>query len=108
MGGRATEINYLTITADGNVLVHPTGSFSSPSVDTTTLNINQTNINVVYQSKAAMSNYITSRILTNYVTITGNQAITGKTLTGGLNIKSQTVSGTTDLNDDILFELSKS
>jgi hypothetical protein len=30
--------------------------------------------------------------------------LTGKkTLTGGINTKSQTVSGTTDLNDDILF-----
>ena len=97
VGGRATEINYLTITGDGNVLVHPTGSFSSPSINTTSLNINGTNISVLYQSKADMANYITSGTLTNYVNITSNQTITGKkTLTGGINTKSQTVSGTTD------------
>ena len=50
-----------------------------------------------------MSNYITSGTLTNYVNITGNQTITGKkTLTGGINTKSQTVSGATELNDDML------
>ena len=31
-GGFATEINYLAITADGNVIIHPIGSFSSPSI----------------------------------------------------------------------------
>ena len=30
-----------------------------------------------------------------------------KTFTGGINTKSQTVSGTTDLNDDILFGVVK-
>ena len=37
-GGFAPEINYLTMTADGKVIVHPTGSFSSPSIITTSLN----------------------------------------------------------------------
>ena len=56
-----------------------------------------------------MTNYITSGTLTNnYVNITSSQTITGKkTLTGGINTKSQTVSGTTDLNDDILFGVVK-
>ena len=58
--------------------------------------------------KQNMTNYITSGTLTNYVNITGNQTITGKkTLTGGINTKSQTVSGTTDLNDDIIFGVVK-
>ena len=95
----------LYITPEGHVaLPQSLGSFSSPSVNTTTLNINGTNISVLYQSRAAMSNYITSGTLTNYANITGNQTLTGKkTFAGGLNTKSQTVSGATDLNDDILF-----
>ena len=53
-----------------------------------------------------MINYITSGTLTNYANVTGNQTLTGKkTFTGGINTKSLTVSGTTDLNDDILLEL---
>ena len=88
IGGRATEVNYLTITGDGNVLVHPTGSLSSPSIHTTSLNINGTNISVLYQSKADMTNYITSGTLTNYVNITSTQTLTGtKTCTGGFNTK---------------------
>ena len=55
-----------------------------------------------------MTNYITSGTLTDYVNITGNQTLTGKkTFTGGINTKSQTVSGATDLNDDILFGVVK-
>ena len=55
-----------------------------------------------------MTNYITSGTLTNYVYITSNQTLTGKkTFTGGINTKSQDVSGTTDLNDDILFGVVK-
>ena len=55
-----------------------------------------------------MTNYITSGTLTNYVNITGNQPITGKkSFAGGINTKSQIVSGTTDLNDDILFGVVK-
>ena len=50
----------LYITPEGHVaLPQSLGSFSSPSVDTTNLNINGTNISVLYQSRAAMSNYIT-------------------------------------------------
>jgi hypothetical protein len=65
-------------------------------------------LSVLYQSKADMTNYITSGTLTNYVNITSNQTLTGKkTFTGGINTKSQTVSGTTDLNDDILFGVVK-
>ena len=77
-GGFATGINYLTITADWKVIVHPTGSLSSPSINTTNLNINGTNINVLYQSKAAMLNYITSGTLTTYVNASGNQTLGGK------------------------------
>jgi hypothetical protein len=97
------------ISPNGHVIVHPTGSISSPSSKyLQSLNINGTNISVLYQSKADMTNYITSGTLTNYVNITGNQTITGKkTLTGGINTKSQTVSGATDLNDDILFGVVK-
>ena len=96
------------ITPNGHVFVHPTGSISSPSINTTSLNINGANISVLYQSKADMTNDITSGTLSNYVNITGNQTITGKkTFAGGLNTKSQTVSGTTDLNDDILFGVVK-
>ena len=55
-----------------------------------------------------MTNYTTSGSLTNYVNITSSQTLTGKkTFAGGLNTKSQTVSGTTDLNDDILFGVVK-
>ena len=58
--------------------------------------------------KAELSNYITSGTLTNYVNRTSNQTLTGKmTFTGGINTKSQIVSGTTDLNDDILFGVVK-
>ena len=97
----------LYITPDGHVaLPQSQGSFSSPSVNTTTLNMNGTNISILYQTKADMTNYITSGTLTNYVNITGNQTITGKkSFAGGINTKSQIVSGTTDLNDDILLEL---
>ena len=84
------------------------GNFYSHIVTTPLLNIDNTNINELYQSKADMTNYITSGTLTNYINITGNQTITGKkTLTGGINTKSQAVSGTTDLNDDILFGVVK-
>ena len=109
MDGTLTQISYLMVSPNGHVIVHPTGSFSSsPSINTTSLNINGTNISILYQSKADMTNYITSGTLTNYIDITGNQTITGKkTLTGGLNTKSQTVSGTTDLNDDILLGVVK-
>ena len=55
-----------------------------------------------------MTKYIMSGTLSNYVNITGNQTLTGKkTFAGGLNTKSQTVSGATDLNDDILFGVVK-
>jgi hypothetical protein len=108
MNGTLTQISYLMISPNGHVIVHPTGSISSPSINTTSLNINGTNISVLYQSKADMANYITSGTLTNYVNITSNQTLTGKkTFTGGINTKSQTVSGTTDLNDDILFGVVK-
>jgi hypothetical protein len=54
------------------------------------------------KAKADMANYITSGTLTNYVNITSNQTLTGKkTFTGGINTKSQTVSGTTVLGNDI-------
>ena len=79
------------------------GSFYSPAINTLSLNINGTNISVLYQSKADMANYITSGTLTNYVNITGNQSIGGQTtFTGGLHTKSQTVAGATVLGNDIL------
>ena len=108
MNGVMTQISYLMITPNGNIIVHPTGSISSPSMNTTNLNINGTNISVLYQSKADMANYITSGTLNNYVNITGNQTLTGKkTFTGGINTKSQTVSGATDLSDDMLLGVVK-
>ena len=93
-----------SIGPDGSVAVMYGGNFYSPIINTPILKIDNTNIDELYQSKADMTNYITSGSLTNYVNITSNQSITGKkTCAGGLNIKSQTVSVTTDLNDDILF-----
>ena len=56
------------------------------------MKIHGTNISVLYQSKADMTNYITSGALSNYVNMTGNQTITGKkTFASGLNTKSQAV-----------------
>ena len=59
MGGTLTQISYLMVSPNGHVIVHPTGSISSPSINTTSLNINGTNISILYQSKADMANYIT-------------------------------------------------
>jgi hypothetical protein len=78
-------------------------TFSAPSINTTTIRINGTNINRVYQSKTDMANYITSGSLTNYVNTSTNQTISGKkSFTGGINTKSQTVAGATVLGNDIL------
>jgi hypothetical protein len=52
MNGTLTQISYLMISPNGHVIVHPTGSISSPSINTTSLNINGTNISVLYQSKS--------------------------------------------------------
>ena len=79
MNGALTHISYLMITPNGHVIVHPTGSISSPTINTTSLNINGTNISILYQSKADLTNYKTIGTLTNDVNITGNQTITGKT-----------------------------
>jgi hypothetical protein len=59
---------------------------------------------MLYQSKADMTNYITSGTLTNYVNTTGNQIYwqAKRHFTGGINTKSQTVSGATVLGNDIL------
>ena len=35
MNGVMTQISYLMVSPNGHVIVHPTGSFSSPSMDTT-------------------------------------------------------------------------
>ena len=76
MNGTLTQISYLMITPNGHVIVHPTGSITSPSINTTSLNINGTNIGVLYQSKAEMTNYIASGTLTNYAHISNPQTIT--------------------------------
>ena len=101
-GGAGTLIPRFYINSSGLVSVMAEGSFYSPTINTPSLNINGTNISVLFQSKADMGNYITSGTLTNYVNITGNQTIGGKTsFTGGLHTKSQSVAGTTVLGNDI-------
>ena len=66
------------------------------------------NISTIYQPIADMTNYITSGTLTGYVHVSSPQTLTGKkTFTGGINTKSQIVSGATDLNDDLLFGVVK-
>ena len=66
----ASNLNYrsphLYITSSGMTVI-PFGSFSCPTIHTTTLNINGANISESYQSKADMTTYITSGSLTNYV-----------------------------------------
>ena len=62
--GLSAPILYMT--PEGHVaLSQSQGSFSSSSVNTTTLKINGTNISVLYQSKADMTNYITSQLSAN-------------------------------------------
>ena len=92
------------ITPEGNVaLPQPLSTFSAPSVNTSTIRVNGTNISVLYQSKADMATYITSGSLTNYVNTSTNQNVAGKkSFTGGINTKSQTVAGATVLGNDIL------
>ena len=94
----------LYITPEGNLgLPQPLSTFSAPSINTSTIRINGTNINVLYQSKSDMTTYITSGSLTNYVNTSTNQTILGKkTFSGGINTKSQTVAGATVLGNDIL------
>jgi len=48
---------HLYITPTGQTVI-PFGSFSCPTIHTNTLNINNTNINELYQSKTDMSNYL--------------------------------------------------
>jgi hypothetical protein len=107
VGGGAQINSYsptLYISPEGNVgLSQPLSTFSAPSINTSTIRINGTNISVLYQSKTDMANYITSGSLTNYVNTSTNQSISGKkSFTGGINTKSQTVAGATVLGNDIL------
>ena len=102
-GGAGTLVPRVYIKSNWLVSVMDYGSFYSPAIDTPLLNINGTNISVLYQSKADMTNYITSGSLTNYVSTSTNQNVGGrKTFSGGINTKSQTVAGATVLGNDIL------
>ena len=95
----------LFISPEGNVfLSQPLSTFSAPSINTSTIRINGTNISVLYQTKADMATYITSgTLVNNYVNTSSNQTISGKkTLTGGIITKSQIVAGATVLGNDIL------
>ena len=76
--GASVYTPRLYIQPSGRVVVPDSGSLYSPEIDTPTMKINGTNISVLYQSKADMTNYITSGSLTNYVSITSNQTLTGK------------------------------
>ena len=56
-GGGGTLIPRFYINSNGLVSVMEFGSFYSPAINTPLLQINGTNISVLYQSKADMANY---------------------------------------------------
>ena len=95
----------LYITPECNVgLPQPLSTFSSPSINTSTIRSNGTNISILYQSKAYMTKYITSGTLTTYFNISTSQTLSGKwTCIGGINTKSQAVAGATVLGNNILY-----